>query len=234
MSDVFKIYEDSLNISINNIKRILNKKDFNNDDISKLSDNLKESKRLIKQMNLEISSLKNSNKFEKEIENKFTNYQTTIENYSQEIYRIQNNFNNNSKTFNSNIMLEGNDSESNRQLQKMGLIENEDGFIIDEMQREAYKIEDIGKNINYNLNQQGEQMQSIRNNIIDLNKDIDQSNTLINKLLKRENRNRCIVYLIIIIAVVLLFIYYSIILKVSIIIIILKQSTMKIINQEIM
>ena len=159
-------------------------------------------------MNLEISSLKNSNKFEKEIENKFTNYQTTIENYSQEIYRIQNNFNNNSKTFNSNIMLEGNDSESNRQLQKMGLIENEDGFIIDEMQREAYKIEDIGKNINYNLNQQGEQMQSIRNNIIDLNKDIDQSNTLINKLLKRENRNRCIVYLIIIIAVVLLFIYY--------------------------
>jgi hypothetical protein len=208
MSDVFKIYEDSLNISINNIKRILNKKDFNNDDISKLSDNLKESKRLIKQMNLEISSLKNSNKFEKEIENKFTNYQTTIENYSQEIYRIQNNFNNNSKTFNSNIMLEGNDSESNRQLQKMGLIENEDGFIIDEMQREAYKIEDIGKNINYNLNQQGEQMQSIRNNIIDLNKDIDQSNTLINKLLKRENRNRCIVYLIIIIAIVLLFIYY--------------------------
>ena len=208
MSDVFKIYEDSLNISINNIKRILNKKDFNNDDISKLSDNLKESKRLIKQMNLEISSLKNSNKFEKEIENKFTNYQTTIENYSQEIYRIQNNFNNNSKTFNSNIMLEGNDSESNRQLQKMGLIENEDGFIIDEMQREAYKIEDIGKNINYNLNQQGEQMQSIRNNIIDLNKDIDQSNTLINRLLKRENRNRCIVYLIIIIAVVLLFIYY--------------------------
>ena len=208
MSDVFKIYEDSLNISINNIKRILNKKDFNNDDISKLSDNLKESKRLIKQMNLEISSLKNSNKFEKEIENKFTNYQTTIENYSQEIYRIQNNFNNNSKTFNSNIMLEGNDSESNRQLQKMGLIENEDGFIIDEMQREAYKIEDIGKNINYNLNQQGDQMQSIRNNIIDLNKDIDQSNTLINKLLKRENRNRCIVYLIIIIAVVLLFIYY--------------------------
>ena len=208
MSDVFKIYEDSLNISINNIKRILNKKDFNNDDISKLSDNLKESKRLIKQMNLEISSLKNSNKFEKEIENKFTNYQTTLENYSQEIYRIQNNFNNNSKTFNSNIMLEGNDSESNRQLQKMGLIENEDGFIIDEMQREAYKIEDIGKNINYNLNQQGEQMQSIRNNIIDLNKDIDQSNTLINKLLKRENRNRCIVYLIIIIAIVLLFIYY--------------------------
>jgi hypothetical protein len=208
MSDVFKIYEDSLNISINNIKRILNKKDFNNDDISKLSDNLKESKRLIKQMNLEISSLKNSNKFEKEIENKFTNYQTTIENYSQEIYRIQNNFNNNSKTFNSNIMLEGNDSESNRQLQKMGLIENEDGFVIDEMQREAYKIEDIGKNINYNLNQQGEQMQSIRNNIIDLNKDIDQSNTLINKLLKRENRNRCIVYLIIIFAIVLLFIYY--------------------------
>ena len=208
MSDVFKIYEDSLNISINNIKRILNKKDFNNDDISKLSDNLKESKRLIKQMNLEISSLKNSNKFEKEIENKFSNYQTTIENFSQEIYRIQNNFNNNTKIFNSNMILEGNDSESNRQLQKMGLIENEDGFIIDEMQREAYKIEDIGKNINYNLNQQGEQMQSIRNNIIDLNKDIDQSNTLINKLLKRENRNRCIVYLIIIIAIVLLFIYY--------------------------
>ena len=208
MSDVFKIYEDSLNISINNIKRILNKKDFNNDDISKLSDNLKESKRLIKQMNLEISSLKNSNKFEKEIENKFTNYQTTIENYSQEIYRIQNNFNNNSKTFNSNIMLEGNDSESNRQLQKMGLIENEDGFIIDEMQREAYKIEDIGKNINNNLNQQGEQMQNIRNNIYDLNKDIDKSNTLINKLLKRENRNRCIVYSIIIIVIILLFLYY--------------------------
>jgi len=208
MSDVFKIYEDSLNISINNIKRILNKKDFNNDDISKLSDNLKESKRLIKQMNLEISSLKNSNKFEKEIENKFSNYQTTIENFSQEIYRIQNNFNNNTKIFNSNMILEGNDSESNRQLQKMGLIENEDGFVIDEMQREAYKIEDIGNNINYNLNQQGEQMQSIRNNIYDLNKDIDKSNTLINKLLKRENRNRCIVYLIIIIVIVILFLYY--------------------------
>ena len=106
------------------------------------------------------------------------------------------------------MILEGNDSESNRQLQKMGLIENEDGFVIDEMQREAYKIEDIGNNINYNLNQQGEQMQSIRNNIYDLNKDIDKSNTLINKLLKRENRNRCIVYLIIIIAIVLLFLYY--------------------------
>jgi len=208
MSDVFKIYEDSLNISLNNIKKILNKKSFIDDDISKLSNNLKESKRLIKQMNLEISSLKNSNKIPPELQNKFNEYQKNVEKISKEIYIIQNNYINDSKNVSSNIFLVGTDTESNRQLQKMGLIENEEGLVIDEIQREAYKIEDIGKNINNNLNQQGEQMQYIRNNIYDLNKDIDKSNTLINKLLKRENRNRCIVYSIIIIVIILLFLYY--------------------------
>lgn len=88
--------------------------------------------------------------------------------------------------------------ETNKQAQKMSLIEGEQWNgqdSIDAIKREAYNIESMGGNIATNLYRQGEQMKSIRENINGLNNDIDTNTSIVNRMLTRENRNKIIVWL---------------------------------------
>ena len=210
MSEIFSIFEDSLKIVLKNINKSLNKSSLNDDDMEKLHFNMKEAQRIIRQMELEINS--KNNEVPKDLKTRYNNYKNQIDEYNVKYSKIQELYIQN-KNQNS-LAFDFTDIDSSKKIQKESLIENEGGLYgmhntLDEIQREAYRIEDMGNNMRYQFEIQGDQMKNIRDNIFDLNKHINHSNKLINNMLKRENRNKCILFLLIFIGcVILLIIFY--------------------------
>ena len=210
MSEIFSIFEDSLKIVLKNINKSLNKSSLNDDDMEKLHFNMKEAQRIIRQMELEINS--KNNEVPKDLKTRYNNYKNKIDEYNVKYSKIQELYIQN-KNQNS-LAFDFTDIDSSKKIQKESLIENEGGLYgmhntLDEIQREAYRIEDMGNNMRYQFEIQGDQMKNIRDNIFDLNNHINHSNKLINNMLKRENRNKCILFLLIFIGcVILLIIFY--------------------------
>lgn len=210
MSEIFSIFEDSLKIVLKNINKSLNKSSLNDDDMEKLHFNMKEAQRIIRQMELEINS--KNNEVPKDLKTRYNNYKNQIDEYNVKYSKIQELYIQN-KNQNS-LAFDFTDIDSSKKIQKESLIENEGGLYgmhntLDEIQREAYRIEDMGNNMRYQFEIQGDQMKNIRDNIFDLNNHINHSNKLINNMLKRENRNKCILFLLIFIGcVILLIIFY--------------------------
>jgi hypothetical protein len=210
MSEIFSIFEDSLKIVLKNINKSLNKSSLNDDDMEKLHFNMKEAQRIIRQMELEINS--KNNEVPKDLKTRYNNYKNQIDEYNVKYSKIQELYIQN-KNQNS-LAFDFTDIDSSKKIQKESLIDNEGGLYgmhntLDEIQREAYRIEDMGNNMRYQFEIQGDQMKNIRDNIFDLNNHINHSNKLINNMLKRENRNKCILFLLIFIGcVILLIIFY--------------------------
>ena len=210
MSEIFSIFEDSLKIVLKNINKSLNKSSLNDDDMEKLHFNMKEAQRIIRQMELEINS--KNNEVPKDLKTRYNNYKNQIDEYNVKYSKIQELYIQN-KNQNS-LAFDFTDIDSSKKIQKESLIDNEGGLYgmhntLDEIQREAYRIEDMGNNMRYQFEIQGDQMKNIRDNIFDLNSHINHSNKLINNMLKRENRNKCILFLLIFIGcVILLIIFY--------------------------
>ena len=210
MSEIFSIFEDSLKIVLKNIKKSINKSSLNDNDMEKLHFNMKEAQRIIRQMELEINS--KNNEVPKDLKTRYNNYKNQIDEYNVKYSKIQELYIQN-KNQNS-LAFDFTDIDSSKKIQKESLIENEGGLYgmhntLDEIQREAYRIEDMGNNMRYQFEIQGDQMKNIRDNIFDLNNHINHSNKLINNMLKRENRNKCILFLLIFIGcVILLIIFY--------------------------
>ena len=212
MSEIFSIFEDSLKIVLKNIKKSLKKSSLNDNDMEKLHFNMKEAQRIIRQMELEINS-KNI-EVPKELKTRYDNYKNEIDEYNSEYSKIQEIYIYN-KNLNS-MAFDITDIDSSKKNQKMSLIDNENGLygahnILDEMEREAYRIEDMGNNMRYQFDIQVYQMKNIRDNIFDINHHINNSNKLISKMLKRENRNKCIVIFLSVVGFFILFIilYYK-------------------------
>jgi hypothetical protein len=178
--------------------------------MEKLHFNMKEAQRIIRQMELEINS--KNNEVPKDLKTRYNNYKNQIDEYNVKYSKIQELYIQN-KNQNS-LAFDFTDIDSSKKIQKESLIDNEGGLYgmhntLDEIQREAYRIEDMGNNMRYQFEIQGDQMKNIRDNIFDLNNHINHSNKLINNMLKRENRNKCILFLLIFIGcVILLIIFY--------------------------
>ena len=212
MSEIFSIFEDSLKIVLKNIKKSINKSSLTDNDMEKLHFNMKEAQRIIKQMELEINS--KNGEVPKELKSRYDNYKNEIDEYNSEYSKIQELYIYN-KNLNS-MAFDITDIDSSKKNQKMSLIDNEGGLYgahnaLDEMEREAYRIEDMGNNMKYQFELQGDQMKNIRENIFDINKHITNSNKLISTMLKRENRNKCILIVLCVVGCFILFIilYYK-------------------------
>ena len=180
--------------------------------MEKLHFNMKEAQRIIRQMELEINS--KNGEVPKELKSRYDNYKNEIDEYNSEYSKIQELYIYN-KNLNS-MAFDITDIDSSKKNQKMSLIDNEGGLYgvhnaLDEMEREAYRIEDMGNNMRYQFEIQGDQMKNIRENIFDINQHITNSNKLISKMLKRENRNKCILIVFCVVGFFILFIilYYK-------------------------
>lgn len=72
---------------------------------------------------------------------------------------------------------------------------------LNEMQRRAYDIENMGNNTAAALAAQSDQMKRINNGITSLGEETNQANAVINNLLRRENRNKLVFILCLVLTV---------------------------------
>jgi len=199
MSEIYNLYETSFKTLIKNIDSKLNKDEFDFTTTQKLSNDIQEINRLLKQMKLEIENLKlSNNKVPKEIEENLKIYEYKMKEYNNQLILIQNkyNFNNDNK---KEILIDDENKE-------MGLIENDYSpqQKINKIQKDISNIEYIGYNIGNNLNEQNDQIKYIQHNVDLMNKDAEIANDLINKVIDKARRNKLIFY----ISLALLFIVF--------------------------
>lgn len=207
MSDLFDIYEDSLKIVIKNVQANIDKHNITENDLELLHTNITEAKRIIKQIDVEISS--NTTTISQSEKIKYRNYANEIDKLNKKYLKVQDKY---IKRKNNDILsFDGIEVSANNKAQKMNLIENEQNDSIEEIKRKTYDIENTGKNIMTNLNMQNDQMRSVRDNIKALNGEIDESNGIVSRMLRRENRNKLIIILfsVIIAIIFILIVFYK-------------------------
>lgn len=199
MSDLFDIYEDSLKIVIKNVQANIDKNNITENDLELLHTNITEAKRIIKQIDVEISS--NTTTISQSEKIKYRNYANEIDKLNKKYLKVQERY---IKRKNNDILsFDGIEVSANKKAQKMNLLENEQNDSIEEIKRKTYDIENTGKNIMTNLNTQNDQMRSVRDNIKGLNGEIDESNGIISRMLIRENRNKLIIFIFSVILVII-------------------------------
>ena len=196
MSEIYNIYESSFKSICKKIDSILNVEEYNYKTLKELRANIQEINRIVKQMSLEVNNFKNTKKrVSKEIEQNLKKYKAIVDNYNKKLVEIQENIN---KDNNINA-----DSNKNNlidddilNVQKQGLIEDEytQQQKINYIGKEIADIEHIGNNINEKLYGQTEQMKNMRDNTLNMNNEIDRSNSLINKIMKQAKRNKMLTY----------------------------------------
>ena len=199
MSEIYNIYESSFKSICKKIDSILNVEEYNYKTIKELRSNIQEINRIVKQMSLEVNNFKTTKKrISKEIEQNLKKYQSIVDEYNKKLVEIQENIN---KDNNINIIDIKNKKnvlidEENINTQKQGLIEDEytTQQKINYIGREINDIEHIGNNINEKLYGQTEQMKEMRDNVLNMNHEIDTSNSLINKIMKQAKRNKMLMY----------------------------------------
>ena len=198
MSEIYNIYESSFKSACKKIDSILNVEEYNYQTLKDLRSNIQEVNKLVKQMSLEVNNFKTTKKkISKEIEQNLKRYQSKVDSYNKKLLEIQENINkdNNINSIDikdKNILID----EDNINTQKKGLIEDEytQQQKLNYIGREMTDIENIGNNINEKLYGQTEQMKEMRDNVFNMNNEIDVSNSLINKIRKQTKRNKMLMY----------------------------------------
>ena len=198
MSEIFNIYESSFKSVCKKIDSILVVEEYNYKTIKDLRSNIQEVNRIVKQMSLEVNNFKTTKKkVSKEIEQNLKRYQSLVDSYNKKLLEIQENINkdnniNSIDVKDKNILID----EDNLNAQKKGLIEDEytQQQKLNYIGREMTDIENIGNNINEKLYGQTEQMKEMRDNVFNMNNEIDVSNSLINKIMKQAKRNKMLMY----------------------------------------
>ncbi len=198
MSEIFKIYESTFKSVCKKIDSILVVEEYNYKTIKDLRSNIQEVNRIVKQMSLEVNNFKTTKKkISKEIEQNLKRYQSLVDSYNKKLLEIQENINkdnniNSIDVKDKNILID----EDNMNAQKKGLIEDEytQQQKLNYIGREMTDIENIGNNINEKLYGQTEQMKEMRDNVFNMNNEIDVSNSLINKIMKQAKRNKMLMY----------------------------------------
>ena len=197
MSDIYNIYESSFKSICKKIDTILNVEEYNYKTLKELRSNIQEVNRIVKQMSLEVNNFKiTKKKVSKEIEQNLKKYQNIVDGYNKKLVEIQdninkdNNINTDSKTKKSLI------DEDIVNIKKQGLIEDEytQQQKINYIGKEVQDIENIGNNISEKLFGQTEQLKEMRDNVLNMNYEVDESNSLINKIMRQARRNKMLMY----------------------------------------
>jgi predicted RND superfamily exporter protein len=115
-----------------------------------------------------------------------------------------------------NNELFGDLSKSKKGYYKDKLIENEhlaytQGEKLEGAKRSALEMQDVSHGIMRDLNKQTGQLRDIHGKLGDMNQEIDESGSIMQRIMKRENRNKVIIaiFTIIVIFIFMLIIYFK-------------------------
>ena len=195
MSDIYSIYESSLNHVSTSIKNSFNNQPLDDNEASKLKTDLQEANRLIKQMNLELNSLKSvGKKVPQVVLTYFQKYKIQVEGFNKQLLELRTNINNekyeNIGRGGSKEMKENDINTSDKLIQEEYIQSTK----LNNIQKETNDIEKLENNIQMNLNEQGEQMRNMLENIHGLERDATHSNKLVDELIIQARRNKRIIY----------------------------------------
>lgn len=216
MSDLFEIYEENLNKTLNEISDI-NKK-MQNLSREKTESALKEghnhiqnAESLLKKLEIEASTSLNKDRLI-----------LKMKNFKTEFNKLKDQFNKNQSNYinaksNEALYLNSDDLNHNNinAYNNNNLMDNEElaysqGNKLDIATRKCLEIEGRGNEVMRQLEHQTNVMNNVNNNLDDMNFQLGDSNNLIGKMLRRENRNKIVILIaVIFFAIVLIIIATS-------------------------
>ena len=219
MSELFSVYKNNFEKNLEKIKDSMAKVEEANNSQDKTPENsfitetynlINEGEKIVKQMQIEISSLNGSDEYN-EYSDKIRDFQFTMYQLKRKLKKLEDTF----KDKISNSLFENNDSNL-----KNGLIANEvlayqGKQKIEEAKRTLYNIEDNGKQALNSLEKQTNSMKAVNVKIAGMNDDLENSNNLLNKMKIRYQRNKrqILIFGIILILIIALIIVWKILFK---------------------
>jgi hypothetical protein len=150
-------------------------------------------------MDLEVSAEKNQNSNLLAIKVNFLtkiqyrNYKSEVEIVRKRFLKMQENYIN--KKSADALLINGLEDPNSSKAQRQKLIENEEMAWeqhqnLEQGKRKAIETEKVSFDIMLNLDRQTNQMKGIRDNMFVLNQNVDKSESIITRMMRRENRNK--------------------------------------------
>ena len=126
---------------------------------------------------------------------KFRNYKNEHEQIKRKFLKIQESYDEKKK---NELLVGGKEKNSNKVAQRQKLIENEDiawdqNDKIIEAKRKTQEIEGMQEGIVSDLESQTDKLKNVNRNVVDISEELHFSNSLMTRLLKRENRNKILI-----------------------------------------
>lgn len=139
------------------------------------------------------------------ITSKLQGYKNEIDGLRKKFVKVQDDYI--ERRSNDELLSEGDMSQQKKGIYKEKLMENEELAYrqhekLEGAKRQALEMEGISNGIKRDLHGQTEQLRRIHGSLGDMNQEIDQSGTIMARILKRENRNKVIIGLFSIIAII--------------------------------
>ena len=188
MAEIFNLYKNNLDKNIININS--NFTEINNNlnntcDNSLINDTFKiinEGEKIIKQMQIQLTSLYDSNLYN-EYSKQVKEYQNSFHNFKIKLRKIEESL----KDKENNCLLANN---NNNNIINNELLSYSGKQKLEEARRNLYSIEDNGKEALYSLEQQTDSMKAVNVKIKGMNDDLESSNNLLNQMKDRIQRNK--------------------------------------------
>ena len=188
MAEIFNLYKNNLDKNIININS--NFTEINNNlnntcDNSLINDTFKiinEGEKIIKQMQIQLTSLYDSNLYN-EYSKQVKEYQNSFHNFKIKLRKIEESL----KDKENNCLLANN---NNNNIINNELLSYSGKQKLEEARRNLYSIEDNGKEALYSLEQQTDSMKAVNVKIKGMNDDLESSNNLLNVMKDRIQRNK--------------------------------------------
>ena len=193
MAEIFNLYKNNLDKNIININS--NFTEINNNlnntcDNSLINDTFKiinEGEKIIKQMQIQLTSLYDSNLYN-EYSKQVKEYQNSFHNFKIKLRKIEESL----KDKENNCLLSNN---NNNNIINNELLSYSGKQKLEEARRNLYSIEDNGKEALYSLEQQTDSMKAVNVRIKGMNDDLESSNNLLNQMKERIEKNKKQIYL---------------------------------------
>ncbi len=139
------------------------------------------------------------------------NYKNEVENIRKRFLKMQENYI--TRKSQDVLFIEGIDDHNTNKSQKQKLIDNEQlawgqHENLEHMKRKTIEMENVSVDIMRNLDNQNNKMKLVGNKLMGVNENIQESESLVKRMLRREYRNKLIVIVFGITLAVALFTYF--------------------------
>lgn len=198
----FKKNNDKINSNFSKIEDAdeSQKEKINKSNLLEENDRLiEQQKKILKQIDIELSTLTNKKEYN-ELNAKFLEYKKNLEASQKKLYELylkddskNNSFlENNLITENSNILM--NKERTNLQRYKK----------LHQVRKALTTTEEMGSDIMENMDDQSKNMKNVTNKLKKMGGDLDESNSILNKMRNRVKRNKILVIILAIIFILVL------------------------------